>query len=102
MIKKELEENRKIPSKLNSRFNIWPRKFYYCYWDEAFCMDPANAFSSLQPSCNQGSTEKKQDSQADATAARETSALPSTHTCTPTHTRALSQMGEGKAVALPT
>lgn len=32
---------------------------FFHYWETSYCMDSANAFSSLQPSCNQGSVEKK-------------------------------------------
>lgn len=60
-------------------------------------MDPANAFSSLQPSCNQGSTEKKQDSQADATAARENIRSSfHTHMHANTHTRTVNRWAKVK------
>lgn len=69
-------------------------------------MDSANVFSILQPCCNHGSR-KKEDSQVDATAARESFSLLThthSHTHMHTHTNTLlqSQMGKGKAVALPT
>lgn len=68
-------------------------------------MDSENVFISLQSGCNQGSmAQKKEDSQADATAPTIQSPPTQTHTLKHTHThmRARSQMGKGKAVALPT
>lgn len=67
-------------------------------------MDSENVFISLQSGCNQGSmAQKKEDSQADATAPTIQSPPTQTRTLKHTHTHARTVTdGQGKAVALPT
>lgn len=69
-----------------------------------FWMDSENVFSSLQSGCNQGSMAQKKRIHRQMLQLQPFSLLPHRLTLlnTLTHMRTQSQMGKGKAVALPT